>query len=231
MASVRKRTWKTPSGEPRLAWAVDFADAQGKRQHRQFGSRREADAFRVAIRGQVRGGTYRANSLKLSVLEVADTFLDNCRGRMRRFFEDGLAATRLAQLTARGIADFRDRLRDYGLSIRATRKVLGTLKVMLEYAVEQDFIATRNERRKKGIPPTKEAMRLLLAADPDLRIKFIVAATTGLRAGEFHALRWKHLDFRHAEVSVETRVDAYGEEDVAKTEAGLRTVPLGLHPV
>jgi integrase len=167
-----------------------------------------------------------------------ERYLKTRRFHKRRFFEEGIAATRLGQLTARGVGDFRDRLRKHGLSVITTRKVLATLKVMLEYAVEQDFIAVnvarrvrvigrRDERRKKIIPPSKEAMRLILSVvDPDMRIRLIVAATTGLRAGEFHALRWKHIDFEHAEVSVETRVDAYGDEDVTKTEAGLRTVPL-----
>jgi integrase len=55
----------------------------------------------------------------------------------------------------------------------------------------------------------------------------LVAAATGLRAGEFHALRWSHIDFDRREVLVETRVDAYRQEDVPKTRAGLRTIPLG----
>ena len=40
------------------------------------------------------------------------------------------------------------------------------------------------------------------------------------------ALRWRHLDLAQCEVKVETRVDAYGEEDVTKTAAGMRTIPL-----
>jgi integrase len=34
------------------------------------------------------------------------------------------------------------------------------------------------------------------------------------------------LDFTKAEVDIETRVDAYGDEDVTRTAAGMRTVPL-----
>jgi integrase len=47
-----------------------------------------------------------------------------------------------------------------------------------------------------------------------------------LRAGELHALRWHHIDFAKGEVKVETRVDAFGEEDVTKTTAGMRVIPL-----
>ena len=67
---------------------------------------------------------------------------------------------------------------------------------------------------------------LLAAADTDFRVKLAFASATGVRAGELHALRWHHLDFAKSEVKVETRVDAYGDEDVTKTAAGIRTIPL-----
>ena len=58
-------------------------------------------------------------------------------------------------------------------------------------------------------------------------MKLIFAAATGVRAGELHALRWKHINFARREVRIETRVDPYGDEDVPKTIAGMRTIPLG----
>ena len=36
MASVRKRTWKTASGEAKAAWVVDYADSRGDRQRKHF---------------------------------------------------------------------------------------------------------------------------------------------------------------------------------------------------
>ena len=42
------------------------------------------------------------------------------------------------------------------------------------------------------------------AAEPDFKVKLIVASATGLRAGEFHALRWRHLDLDKGELAVET---------------------------
>ena len=53
------------------------------------------------------------------------------------------------------------------------------------------------------------------------------AAATGVRAGELWAVRWRHLDLAAKELTVETRVDAYGDEDITKSVAGMRTVPLG----
>jgi integrase len=161
------------------------------------------------------------------------------RFRKRELFAHGIGTIKLAHLTARGVSDFRDRLRDSGLSVTSTRKILGTLKLVLNFAIGRDLIAInvaqrikvigrRDEGAKKIIPPTKEAMKALIrVTTPDFRVKLIFAAMTGLRAGEFHALRWRHLDFRAAEVTVETRVDRFREEDVTKTAAGMRTVPLG----
>jgi integrase len=153
-------------------------------------------------------------------------------------FDAGIGATKLSQLTTRGVNDFRDRLRDAGVSVVTARKILGTLQLLLQHAIDRDMIAVnvargvkvigrRDEGARKIVPPTKEAMRALLAvADQDFRVTLAFASSTGVRAGELHALRWRHFDFANGEVTIETRVDAYGEEDVTKTAAGMRTIPL-----
>ncbi len=84
MASVRKREWKTASGELRAAWAVDFTDQSWTRQRKQFERKRDADAFRVEIEGQLRAGTFRPDAAKVTIKEVCNGYLDHCRGRMQR---------------------------------------------------------------------------------------------------------------------------------------------------
>jgi integrase len=276
MARIRKRIWTTGKGEKRTAWAVDYTDAQGKRQRTQFDSRAEADDFRIATEGKLRTGEFRAEASKVTLREAAELFLGYCKGRLERgermtrhnyevyegqvfnyicpdaerhaknrkyrkgvLFAHGIGHLKLAQLTARAVNDFRDELRNAGLSVTTTRKVLMTMKLILNYAISRDLLAInvaqkvrvigkRGEGAKKIIPPTKQAMRQLIGvAGGDMRVKLIFAAATGVRAGEFHALRWKHLDLVSGEALIETRVDAYGEEDVTKTEAGMRTIPLG----
>lgn len=276
MAKVSKRVWRTSEGEQRQAWRVDFVDSAGQRQRRQFRSRREADAFRVQIEGELRSGTFRPEAGKITVREVADQYLEYVRGRARRrerfsgrhllmvegrifnyvcpdrdraasrkartrvtLFADGIGDMTLARLTARGVGDFRDRLRDAGLSVQTTRKVLTTLHAILEFAISRDYVAanaakgvkvigTRDEGPIKIVPPSKEALRALIdVADQDFRLKLVFAAATGVRAGELHALRWRHVDFAAGTVTIETRVDNRGVEDVTKTRAGMRTIPLG----
>jgi integrase len=260
MASIRKRTWRTKTGELRTGWLVDFVDAQGNRDRRQFEFKREADAFRIEIEGQIRAGTFRHEAGKITVKEVAERFLERCRGRMERgermtrssfqsyeghvnlhilHPDHGIGDFKLAQLTARQVGLFRDRLRDAGVSVPTTRKILTTLYGLLKFAIGEDLVAVnaaqgvrvigrRDEGSKKVTPPSKEAMKALLAAaTPRFRIWLTFAAATGLRASEFHALRWRHVHFEKAEVRVETRVDRWREEDTTKSEAGIRTIPLG----
>ncbi|WP_438279125.1 tyrosine-type recombinase/integrase [Nitrobacter sp.] len=153
--------------------------------------------------------------------------------------ERGVAAWKLSQLTAKAVGEFRDRLRTAGVSVPTTRKILSTLHGIIEHAVSQDWIATnaaqgvrvigsRSEGSKKVVPPPKEAMRALLAnaADDDLRLKLIFAASTGARAGEQWAAKWDDVDFDKSELNIRARVDAYGEEGAPKSAAGVRTVPL-----
>lgn len=151
----------------------------------------------------------------------------------------GVGAVTLAQLTASKVTAFRDRLRTAGVSVSITRKAIAILKRILDFAITQDFVASnsavgvkvigrRDEASKKVTPPAKAHVRALLeAADSNLRAIMLFAAATGVRAGELWALRWRHIDFDASEVTVETRVDAYGDEDTTKTAAGVRVVPLG----
>jgi len=273
--SIRKRSWKNTDGTETTVFVADVADENGHRERRQFESRREADAFRIATEGQMRAGTFRGDAAKLTVGFAADRYLEYCEGRRQRGermtrknynvieghirnyicpdperhqgkvrparlkeFDGGIASIKLLHFTTRGVCDLRDRLRDAGLSVVTTRKILSTLQQVLGYAVERDMVAInvakgvkvigrRDEGAHKIVPPTKEAMRALLAvADKDFRIKLAFASATGVRAGEFHALRWYHLDLAKGEAKIETRVDAYGEEDVTKTAAGMRTIPM-----
>jgi integrase len=159
--------------------------------------------------------------------------------RRATIFTEGVGGTKLAHLTPPVVDAFRDRLRDAGVSVPMTRKILGSLHTILEFAVRKNFVAVnsargvkvigkRDEGSKKVIPPSKDALRQIMSmADPDFIVEIVFAAASGLRAGEHHALRWKHIDFNKRQVMVETRVDAYNDEDLPKSEAGLRTVPLG----
>ena len=152
--------------------------------------------------------------------------------------DHGVGGYRLAQFTARSVSDFRDRIRTAGVTVPTARKILATLHSVLAHAVAQDWIATnaahglrvigpRGEGSKKISPPSKDDMRAVIeAADEDLRLKLLFAASTGARAGEQWAARWRDVDLAKHELCISRRVDAYGEEGTPKSSAGMRTIPL-----
>jgi integrase len=259
MASVRRRTWKTASGETKAAWVVDYADSRGVRQRKQFFNKKAADAFRIHIEGQMQRGTYRPNADKVTVKDVCESFLEYCGGRNERdermtrkmlmvykghvnnhilHADHGLGGRKLSQLTARSVGEFRDRLRSAGVTVPTVRKILATLHSALGYAISQDWVATnaahgtrvigpRDEGSIKVAPPSKEDMRVVLdAASDDLRLMLLFAATTGARAGEQWATRWRDVDLDDGALNISRRVDAYGEEGAPKSAAGVRAVPL-----
>ena len=151
----------------------------------------------------------------------------------------GLGSLKLSQLTARSVGDFRDRLRSVGcVSVPTARKILATLHGALAYAISQDWVATnaahrirvigsRDEGSKKITPPSKEDIRAVLdAAEEDFRLMLRFAASTGARAGEQWAARWRDLDLEGGKLHIRRRVDVYGGEGAPKSAAGVRMVPI-----
>jgi integrase len=74
MASVRKREWTT-KGEIKVAWFVDYRDAQGNRQRKQFAKKRNADSFALTIALEIRDGTHVAESDSISVTEAGESWI------------------------------------------------------------------------------------------------------------------------------------------------------------
>ena len=263
MASIRKRNWVNANGESSTAWAVSFVDRYGKRERRQFATKKEAVAFRIEIENQISSGKYRGEAEKTPLKKVCEQYLEYCEGRMERGermtphnlavyeghiwnyicpdpdraaerqsnprtveFEHGLRETVLGDLTTGKIIEFRDDLRTAGVTVTTTRRIITTLHSILQFAIERDMMAfnpargikvigRRDEASRKIVPPSKDVLKALIgAADQDLRVKLAFASATGVRAGELHALRWHHIDLDLGEVTIETRVDAYGNEDV-----------------
>ena len=95
MATVTKRKWRNASGEHE-AWMISFTDSAGKRRKQQFERKRDADAARVKIEGEVSAGTFRASK---------DTVADACKAYIghleeRRLRDAHVTATYLATVRA-----------------------------------------------------------------------------------------------------------------------------------
>ncbi|QKK15608.1 tyrosine-type recombinase/integrase [Rhizobium indicum] len=158
--------------------------------------------------------------------------------KTRIIFDGGIGAVKLSQASAKVIGDFRDRLRAAGVGVVTTRRILGSLSRALQNAVGNDLMAInpaasirvtgkRGEGSKKVVPPSKADLAAALAeAAGSLRVRMRLSASSGVRASELYALRWKHAAFNAGELTVDGRVDAYKNEDTTKSTAGIRRVPL-----
>jgi len=76
--SVRKRTWKSPNGEMKEAWVVDYVDQHGDRHLKTFAKKRDADAHHAIVGVAVRAGTHTADSKSVTVARAAELWLESC---------------------------------------------------------------------------------------------------------------------------------------------------------
>ena len=63
----------------REAWQVDFVDQAGKRRHKQFDKKKDADDWMVKTRNQVREGTYTPESTSKTIHQAADAWIERAK--------------------------------------------------------------------------------------------------------------------------------------------------------
>jgi len=191
--SVRKRTWKSPNGEMREAWVVDYVDQHGDRHIKTFAKKRDADAHHAIVGVAVRAGTHTADSKSATVAKAAELWLASCdaagleratitayRQHVELHIVPILGALRLTQLTVPLVRGFEDRLRKDGRSPPMVRKARRSLGALLADAQERGLVGqnvvrslyTRrrshrtegNGKLKIGIDiPTPDEIRAIIA--------------------------------------------------------------------
>ena len=73
--SIRRRSWRTKSGEAREAWLVAYTDQAGTRRIATFERKREADIYHAQVRTEVRAGVHTATSTSITVADAAENWL------------------------------------------------------------------------------------------------------------------------------------------------------------
>lgn len=194
MASIRKRTWTTATGETRTAWTVDVVDASGNRQRRQFSTKREAERWRVQVEGQIQAGTYRPDAHNTTVGQMLDQWLDHCekrvgvdlerwtlasyRGKVAHLRppERGVWNAKLNAVTAGTVQDVYLHLIGAGLSHQNARCVISTLSAAFGWARGRNMIAVnpvdgfrRSDSRntEKVTAPDHETVKRLIRIASD----------------------------------------------------------------
>lgn len=192
MASVKKRVWITASGELKEAWRVAYTDATGKRRFVQRATKRDADAYRIRIEGELAQGIHTADAASITVGEAADIWVASCetscdRGTLKTYREiinrhirPQLGSEKLSRLSAPRIVDFRDALmqtRSHAMASKAVRH----LSMILTEAMRRGLVAQNVARavrvkgmrggkrqrlaRRAEIPPMEHLRDMLDAAD------------------------------------------------------------------
>jgi integrase len=170
--SVRKRVWKSPNGEMKEAWVVDYVDQHGDRHIKTFTKKRDADAHHAIVGAAVRAGTHTADSKSATVAKAAELWLASCdavglerttitayRQHVDLHIIPILGALRLTQLTVPLVRGFEDRLRQDGRSPAMVRKARRSLGALLADAQERGLVGQnvvrslytrRRSRRMEG---------------------------------------------------------------------------------
>ena len=182
--SVRKRTWKTATGEAKEAWVVDYADQGGKRRLKTFERKKDADAFRSQAHVEVRQGIHTPSSDSITVAKAAGLWIETCEGRelerstinsyrqhLKFHILPFLGRLKLSQLAAPLIREFEDKLRRGDPAPGETegnprspamiKKVTSSLGALLSDAQERGLVARNvardlRSRRKKGVDSRAE---------------------------------------------------------------------------
>jgi integrase len=158
--SVRKRTWKNAKGETKEAWVVNYRDKAkgGARVQRTFHLKKEADAFVVDMRGEVRDGIHIARSKSVTVADAGKEWIKTAEVNVERatlatyqavlktHIAPYIGHEKLSDLTVPMVRAFEDKLREEGRSPSMVKRARSLLSMLLSDAMERG-LATRNVAR------------------------------------------------------------------------------------
>lgn len=255
MASVKRRSWTTAAGEKREAWRVSYTDGDGKRRHKQFTLKRDADAYRIKVEGEVNLGIHTADAASVTVGEACDIWvkkgeaddlewgtLKQRRELVRLHIKPLLGGEKLSRLTMPKVEAFKDTMITTRSRVMAGKVIRALSSVLIE-AMRQGLVAQNvargvkvkkksNEQTPVTIPETSLLKAMLDAATamnnehPDVYPMLLLAMSAGLRGSELRGLRWPDLDLKAATVTIRQRADQRSVLGKCKSAAAYRTIPL-----
>jgi integrase len=256
MALVKTRKWTTKQGENREAWIVDYTDQHGKRRLKTFARKKEADAFLVQARHEVKLGTHTPASTSKTLEETWRLWIEDSeanglerstlRQRQQHIVHHVgpfLGGLKLSDLSAPVVYQFDSDLREAGRSLQMRKKVLMNLKTCISFAQNRGLVAqnaARGVRIKGGereaatgplrpgvdFPTMAELNTLIDNATGRFRPFIVTAIFTGMRLSELRGLRWADVDLDAGVIHVRQRANAWGTMGPPKSRAGKRDIPL-----
>ena len=245
MAKVSQRTLM--SGKSR--WQASWSDPTGKRRHKMFGRKKDANAFLDEVKRQLHYGTYIHDEATITVEKAAESYLKsgavrvlepatqaNYEQHIRLYIFPHLGQTLLTKLTEGMICDVLDIVADQR-SPDMAKRVLGTLNRVIKNAqrynlvgrnviVDKSIKAPRSEPYMKRLPERHELVALLNSNEGKRHTFLLTAILTGLRLGEMRALSWEDVRFDERLIRVRKASRANGSMKRTKSLSGFRDIPM-----
>src|SRR6266566_1293100 len=131
--SVCERTWTNANGETNEAWVVDYRDKAkgGARVQRTFHLKKEADAFAVDAKVEVRDGIHIARSKSVTVAQAGKFWIAtaetnnleratvaNYQQLLDTHIVPFIGTTKISDLSVPMVRAFEDKLREAGRSAK-----------------------------------------------------------------------------------------------------------------
>ena len=195
--SVRKRQWLTAKGEPREAWIVSYADADGDRHIETFARKKDADARHAEVRTDIKAGVHVAPSKAPTVKEAGQDWIKSAESRKleratvkqyREHLELHIApligGMKLSDVSVAVVRAFEDKLRESDRSPKMTSMVIGSLGAILADAQERGLSARNAVRdlrrgRKKRADREKRNLKVGVDIPTSEEVGAIIAAAKG----------------------------------------------------
>lgn len=174
------------------------------------------------------------------VVEWRDSYRTTIRATLDGHLIPRFGEKEVGQITKADILAFRADLakvqargKQTALSNPRINKILNPLRMILNEAADRyDFHTPfqnikQLKTKKTDVQPfsLEEVKRILAAVRPDFRAYWVVRFFTGMRTGEVHGLKWKHVDFERRLILVrETIVN--GKTEYTKTDGSQRDIQM-----
>ncbi|WP_421387892.1 site-specific integrase [Agrobacterium tumefaciens] len=161
--AVRKREWNGPDGKPKTAWVVDYRDVAGNRRLKTFARKKEADAFELTARGEVRDGTHVAESVTKTVEEAGALWIKTAKASgleqssvedyerlLRLHIVPFIGGVKLTALTTARIRAYEDELQEAGRSASMIKRTVSALGTLLSDAQERGLVVRNAVQETRG---------------------------------------------------------------------------------
>jgi len=256
--AIKRAPLKTDAAGKCSRWRVIVYNAATSRHewHTVRGTERDAKAFQRDQETRLAKGTYVAKAERLTVAQVAESFLKECKARNRRtstllnyssvlerYILPKFGTWEAGTVRKSDVRSWLGELLDSGKGVELVNRIVRVFKTLLFHAVVDLEVIERNvllrfkqyERTDKSVSrrvnraafTEDEVQRLLSAARPHERALIGLLCFTGMRPGEGFALRWQDVDLTAGAATITRTWDWRGKVFTPpKTAAGSRTVAL-----